>query len=100
MPQFDLAIPAFGYKNHVSIDRFQGLIRKWTATNAAAYDRARLANVLDGENTASEVWADTAYRSARNEEHLTRRGFVSCIHREKLRAADGRAHPHCEYARG
>jgi transposase, IS5 family len=39
--------------------------------------------VLDRENTASEVWADTAYRSAKNEEHLTRHGFVSCIHRKK-----------------
>jgi hypothetical protein len=27
---------------------------------AAAFDGARLADVLDKENTASEVWADTA----------------------------------------
>ena len=39
--------------------------------------------MLDRENTASEVWADTAYRSAKNEDHLTRHGFVSCIHRKK-----------------
>ena len=39
--------------------------------------------MLDRDNTASEVWADTAYRSAKNEEHLTRHGFVSCIHRKK-----------------
>jgi IS5 family transposase len=82
-PQVDLAIPAFGYKNHVSIDRCHGLIRKWTATDAAAYDGARLADVLDRENTASEVWADTAYHSAKNEDHLARHGFVSCIHRKK-----------------
>ena len=66
-----------------SIDRCHGLIRKWTATDAAAYDGARLADVLDRENTASEVWADTAYRSAKNEDHLARHGFVSCIHRKK-----------------
>jgi IS5 family transposase len=64
-------------------DRCHRLIRKWTATDAAAYDGARLADVLDRENTASEVWADTAYRSAKNEDHLTRHGFVSCIHRKK-----------------
>ena len=39
--------------------------------------------MLDREKGASEVWADTAYRSAKNEEHLTRHGFVSCIHRKK-----------------
>jgi transposase, IS5 family len=31
-PPADLAVPAFGYKNHVSIDSAYGLIRKWTAT--------------------------------------------------------------------
>jgi transposase, IS5 family len=82
-PQIDLAIPAFGYKNHVSIDRHHGLIRKWTASDAAAYDGARLGDVLDKENTASEVWADTAYRSKKNEKMLTTRGFQSRIHRKK-----------------
>jgi IS5 family transposase len=83
LPPVDLAIPAFGYKNHVSIDRGFGLIRQWTATNAAAHDGARLEDVLDRSNTASDVWADTAYRSAKNEEMLTGRGLVSRIHRKK-----------------
>lgn len=83
MPPVDLAIPAFGYKNHVSIDRAHGLIRKWTATHAAAHDGARLEDVLDRANTASDVWADTAYRSAKNEAMLERRGFLSRIHRKK-----------------
>src|SRR3954454_8641294 len=77
VPQVDLAIPAFGYKNHIAIDRAHGLIRKWTATHAAAHDGARLEDVLDRDNTASEVWADTAYRSVKNEAMLARRGFIS-----------------------
>ncbi len=32
--------------------------------------------------TASDVWADTAYRSAKNEAMLTARGLVSRIHRK------------------
>jgi len=83
LPPVDIAIPAFGYKNHVSIDRAYGLIRARTATNAAAHDAARLEAVLDRSNTASEVWADTAYRSAKNEGMLAGRGFVSRIHRKK-----------------
>ena len=82
-PQVDLAVPAFGYKNHVSIDRAHGLIRGWAATHAAAHDGARLEAVLDRENTASDVWADTAYRSAKNEAMLASRGLVSRIHRKK-----------------
>jgi IS5 family transposase len=83
LPSVDLAIPAFGYKNHVSIDRAHGLIGKWTATHAAAVDGARLEEIVDQTNTASEVYADTAYRSAKNEVMLLRRGFVSRIHRKK-----------------
>ena len=67
----------------MSIDRAHGLIRKWTATHAAAHDGARLEDVLDRANTASEVYADTAYRSAKNEAILSRCGFISRIHRKK-----------------
>ena len=81
--QVDIAVPSFGYKNHISIDRRHGLIRGWTATHAAAHDGARLEDVLDAGNTASDVWADTAYRSAKNEAMLAGRGLVSRIHRKK-----------------
>ena len=39
--------------------------------------------LLDKTNTASTVWADTAYRSKTNEEFLEKNGFVSRIHRKK-----------------
>ena len=38
----DLAVPFFGYKSHVSIDRKFCLIRKWKTNDAAANDGARL----------------------------------------------------------
>ena len=84
VPPVDIAIPVFGYQNHVSIDREYGLIRRWDATDAAAYEGARLREgLLDKSNTASAVWADTAYRSKANEEFLEKNGFVSRIHRKK-----------------
>ena len=70
----------FGYKNHLSIDRAYGFVRRFTVTDAAAHDGARLASLLDKTNTASSVWADTAYRSKANEAHLERHGFTSKIH--------------------
>ena len=61
-----------------------GLIRRWHATDAAAYEGARLREgLLDKTNTASAVWADTAYRSKANEAFLEANGFVSRIHRKK-----------------
>jgi len=84
MPPVDLAIPLFGYQNHVSIDHRFGFIRRWAATDAAANEGRRLRQgLLDKSNTASGVWADTAYRSAANETFLTKKGFVSHIHRKK-----------------
>jgi len=84
MPAVDIAIPAFGYQNHISIDRKHGLIRKWLATDAAAYEGARLReNLLDKSNTSRSVWGDTAYRSAANETFMEKNGFVSRVHRKK-----------------
>jgi transposase, IS5 family len=61
VPNLDLAIPAFGYRNHISIDRRHGLIRHWTTTDAAAHEGARLGELIDAENTASDLWGDTAF---------------------------------------
>ena len=60
----------FGYKNHV-IDRAHGFPRRDTVTYAAAHDGGQ----LDRSNIASDVWADTAYRSAANLALLDRRGL-------------------------
>ena len=82
--RIDIAIPTFGYKSHISIDRRYGLIRRQKVTDAAAHDGARLREgLIDPENTASDVWADTAYRSAQNERYLADCGKVSRIHRKK-----------------
>ena len=83
-PPVDIAIPTFGYQNHIAIDKGFGFIRKWTVTDAAAYEGARLREgLLDKTNTAASVWADTAYRSAANEAFMAKNGFVSRIHRKK-----------------
>ncbi|WP_420337133.1 IS5 family transposase [Roseibium sp.] len=81
--QRDIAIPAFGYKNHASIDRRHGFIRGWNVTSASAWDGAQLPNVLYRNNTGSIVWADTAYRSKKNEAWLEKNGYFSDIHHKK-----------------
>lgn len=80
----DLAIPMFGYKNHIGIDRAHGLIRTWDASAANTHDGARLPDLISKENTASGVWADTAYRSKKNEAFLARGMFTSNIHQKRL----------------
>lgn len=81
----EIAVPMFGYKNHIGIDRAHGFVRRFAVTDAAAYDGAQLGAVLDPANTASSVWADTAYRSAANIEMLQRRGLKPEFQRAKPR---------------
>ncbi len=77
---FEIAVPIFGYKNHISTDARHGFIRRWCVGHAAEHDTRRFRELLDRSNTATSVWADTAYRSGKNEHHLERQGFVSKIH--------------------
>ncbi|EHJ58110.1 hypothetical protein NSU_4933 [Novosphingobium pentaromativorans US6-1] len=79
----DLAIPMFGYKNHIGIDRVHGIIRTWDASAANAHDGARLPDVVSKDNTGSGIWADTAYRSKKNEAFLAKGMFTSHIHQKK-----------------
>jgi IS5 family transposase len=82
--QVDIAIPAFGYQNHIGIDRRHGLVRRWTVTDAARFEGAIIRDgLLDKTNTASSVWADSAYRSKVNETFLAANGLTSQIHRKK-----------------
>src|SRR5512135_1420047 len=78
-------IPVFGYKSHVAIDRRFGFIRTFAVTDAARHEGGWLRELGTTNNTASAVWADTAYRSKANEAWLTARGHVSRIHRKKPR---------------
>jgi len=75
----------YGYKNHVTVDRRHKLVRRYTVTDASVHDSQVIDDVLDDDNTASDVWADSAYRSAEIEEKLEDRGLKSRIHRKAHR---------------
>jgi transposase, IS5 family len=81
----ELVIPVFGYKNHLGIDRRHGFIRTFAVTDAAAHDGRQLGRLLDPENTARSVWADSAYRSVENLSLLVRRGLAPQFQRAKPR---------------
>lgn len=86
-PQPDIAIPVYGYKSHIGIDRRHRVIRRQIVTDAAAHDGARLREgLIDPNNFGAEVWADTAYRSRANEAYLDRHGKTSRVHRKKPKA--------------
>lgn len=88
----EILVPAFGYKNHLSIDRAHGLIRRFAVTHAATHDGGQLHAVLDPTNTASQVWADTAYRSKANLALIQRSGLRAELQRPKPRGRPMPAH--------
>ena len=88
----EIAMPVFGYKNHLGIDRAYGFIRRSTVTHAAAHDGGQLEALLDRDNLASGVWADTAYRSQANLTLLERRGLAAQFQRAKPRGKPMPAH--------
>ena len=66
-----IAIPTFGYKSHIAIDRRYGFIRESAVTAASDSDGRMLRKILTTDNTSSDVWADSAYRSKANEAWLS-----------------------------
>jgi IS5 family transposase len=75
----------YGYKNHISLDRRHKLVRRYAVSDAARHDSQELDGLLDAGNTGSEVWADSAYRSAEIEAALADQGYRSRIHRRAAR---------------
>ncbi len=78
----------YGYKNHIGVDRRHKFVRRYVVSDASVHDSQKLEDVLDATNTASDVWADSAYRSREIEEKLSRRGLKSRIHRRAYRTAN------------
>jgi IS5 family transposase len=58
---------SFGYKNHVNAHAKHKLIRHYAVTDAAVHASQELGGLLDTGNTCNDVFADSAYRSAKIE---------------------------------
>ena len=67
----------FGYKNHVNADAKHKLIRRYEVTDAAVHDSQALDALLTKGNTSSDVFADSAYRSAETEAKLKAPAFAA-----------------------
>jgi hypothetical protein len=70
-----LAIPVFGYKSHITIDRRIGFIRTFAVTDAACHEGRVLRPIVTTDNTA--------YRPQASEHCLASKGRVSRIHHRK-----------------
>jgi IS5 family transposase len=54
-------VPIFGHRiRSASTESTPFYLRRYTVTKAAAYDGGEIGALLDRDNTAGDVWADTA----------------------------------------
>ena len=49
-------VSEYGYKNHISVDREFGVIRRWEVTAASCHDSRVFEELLDERNSSGEVW--------------------------------------------
>lgn len=75
----------FGYKAHLNIDRDYGFIRRYTITDAAVHDSKQFGAIMDADNLAEDIWADSAYRCAALEATLELLDYNSHIHERGYR---------------
>jgi IS5 family transposase len=75
----------FGYKNHVNADAKHKLIRQYDVSDASLHDSQTFEGLLNHANTSSDVYADSAYRSAETEAKLNLRGLRSRVHQRASR---------------
>jgi transposase, IS5 family len=75
----------YGYKNHISVDVKNKLIRSYEVTNAAVHDSNIFQALLDPANSSKDVYADSAYRSRKNSQILIDNGLRNNILRKGCR---------------
>lgn len=75
----------YGYKNHISVDVKGKFIRRYAVTDASVHDSNHFADLLDTDNSSRDVWADSAYRSAKHGKMLEVHGFRGHIQRKGYR---------------
>jgi IS5 family transposase len=72
----------YGYKNHIDIDVKHKLIRSYEVTSASVHDSQVFEDLLDGDNSSRDVWADSAYRSEEKLEELKKQKYREHLQRK------------------
>lgn len=75
----------YGYKNHINVDVKHKLIRDYEVTPASVHDSQVFEDLLDGDNSSRDVWADSAYRSKEKLDELKRRKYREHLQRKGCR---------------
>ena len=73
----------FGYKNHAKCDAASKFVETFAVTSAEVHDTNVLEDLLDDNDQS--LYADSAYKSAQNDELLSKRKIKNMIHQKGYR---------------
>ena len=75
----------FGYKNHVKADADSVIITDYQVTDAAVHDSRPLDELIAAHHKGENLFADSAYKSARIDETLVQLGVQNFVHEKAAR---------------
>jgi IS5 family transposase len=70
----------FGYKDHIKTDAGTNLITDYRVTSANVHDSVPFGELVGESDRATNLYADSAYKSAENDERLETLGIKNQIH--------------------
>lgn len=74
----------YGYKNHLTVDNQNKIIRDYDVTAANVHD-SQICGAILAANSDVDVWADSAYRSVAQGAELAEQHYISHIHEKGTR---------------
>lgn len=75
----------YGYKNHIRADADSKIITDYTVTDAAVHDSQPLPELIGPRNQDENLFADSAYKSAKTDAQLAELGVTNYIHEKGVR---------------
>ena len=75
----------YGYKNHIRADADSAIITDYKVTDAAVHDSQPLPDLIGPQNKDENLFADSAYKSAKTDAQLAELGVTNYIHEKGVR---------------
>lgn len=75
----------YGYKNHIRADADSAIITDYKVTDAAVHDSQPLPDLIGPQNKDENLFADSAYKSAKTDAQLAELGVKNYIHEKGAR---------------
>ena len=75
----------YGYKNHIRADAESAIITDYKVTDAAVHDSQTLPDLIGPQNKDENLFADSAYKSAKTDAQLAELGIKNYIHEKGSR---------------